>query len=141
MSISIYAKRDCDIQDLIRRGQLIENIPNAEVRLRRWIRVSDQVWIGMHDDKVACVWGLAPPSAISNRAYLWLLTTEIVDQHKFLFIRHSQMVIEQALELYPTIVGHVEVGNERAKRWLRWLGAAFEPPLEGFCPFVIKRRK
>jgi hypothetical protein len=94
----------------------------------------------MHDDKVACVYGLAPPTAISNRAYLWLLTTELVEKHKFLFVRHSQLVIENALKRYDMIVGHVAVGNTSARKWLRWLGAEIGVPEGGFSKFVIRRR-
>lgn len=140
MSVAIVSRRDFDVHDLLERAQLIEKVPDAEARLRRFLRTSEQVWLGMHDDKVACIWGLAPSSTISNRAYLWLLTTDIVDQHKFVFVRHSQMVIEEALKLYPIIVGHVEIGNSRARRWLKWLGADIGPPMQGYSPFVIRRK-
>ena len=141
MSIAIVRKKDCDVKDLISRAIILENVPNAEDKLKRWLRTSDQVWLGMHDDRVACIWGLAPSSAISNRAYLWLLTTDIVDQHKFLFVRHSQMVLDEALDIYPQIIGHVEMHNERAKKWLKWLGARFGDPVDDYMPFTIVRRK
>src|SRR5215472_12518279 len=123
--IAIVPSRNCDVADIIRRSPVAEQ-PNAEYILRRWLRNSEEVWLGMHDDKVACVYGLAPPTAISNRAYLWLLTTDLVDRHKFLFIRHSQLVIEDALKRYEVITGHVAVGNHAARRWLRWLGAEID---------------
>jgi hypothetical protein len=96
----------------------------------------------MLDSEVACVYGLAPPTAISNRAYLWLLTTDLVEQHKFLFIRHSQLVVEDALKRYDVITGTVEHRNGPARRWLRWLGADIGAvDLEiGYCPFVIRRK-
>lgn len=141
MSTSIVVGRDCDVNDLIRRtSPLVDKVPDAEAQLRRWLRMSEQVWVGMHDDKVACVWGIAPTTTISNRVYLWLLTTDIVDQHKFIFIRRSQIVIKEVLKDYEYIVGHVEVGNDRARKWLRWLGADIGPPVNGSSPFVIRRR-
>jgi hypothetical protein len=51
------------------------------------------------------------------------------------------MVLDEALEMYPNIVGHVEMHNERAKKWLKWLGARFGEPDKGYMPFTIIRRK
>jgi len=139
MSIAIVPSKDLNVSDIISRSP-VANIPNAESILRRYLRSSEEVWLGMHDDKVACVYGLAPPTVLSNRAYLWLLTTDLVDQHKFLFIRHSQLVIEDALKRYDMVIGHVAVGNTSARKWLRWLGAEIGVPENGFSKFEIRRR-
>ena len=139
MSVEIIAKKDCDVKDIISRSP-VRALPDAEKVLRKWLRTSDDVWVGMHDDQVACVWGLSSPTTISNKAYLWLLTTDLVDKHKFLFVRHSQLVVEIALKQYETITGHVVVGNDSARKWLRWLGAEISPPERGFSKFVIRRR-
>jgi len=139
MSVAVVQSRDCDVKDIIKRSP-VASIPGSETILRRWLRKSDEVWIGMHDDEVACVWGLAPPTAISNRAYLWLLTTDLVEKHKFLFVRHSQLVIDNALKNYDMIIGHVAVGNSSARKWLRWLGARISVPENGFSQFEIRRR-
>src|SRR5215469_12136144 len=138
MSVSVIRSRDCDVKDVLSRSS-VADVPNAEQILQRWLRTSEEVWFGMHDERVACVWGLAPPTAISNRAYLWLLTTDLVEQHKFIFIRHSQIAVEGALKRYEMIIGHVAVGNQSARKWLRWLGASIAPPENGMSPFVIKR--
>src|SRR6516162_542832 len=82
MSVAIIAKKDCDVKDIISRSP-VRALPDAEKILRKWLRTSDDVWVGMHDDQVACVWGLSSPTTISNKAYLWLLTTDLVDKHKF----------------------------------------------------------
>jgi len=141
MSVAIVQSADCDFRDILRRSPEARAIPNADAVLNRWLHMSEEVWLGMHDGKVACMWGLAPPTVISDRAYLWLLTTDLVEEHKFLFVRHSQVAVESALERYPVIVGHVEVGNTAAKRWLsRWLGAKFDDPEQGFVRFCIGRK-
>jgi|SRR5215472_2545499 len=141
MSVAIVANRERDfpLTDIVRRSTVAHEA-DGEIKLRTFIRVSEEVWFGLHDDRVAAVWGLIPPSLISNRAYLWLLTTDIVDHHKFLFVRHSQVVIEDALKRYALVVGHVEVGNHAARKWLRWLGAEIGVPEKGFSPFVIRRK-
>ena len=140
MNIAIVQKKNVDVKDLISRAIILENVPNAEDKLKRWLRTSEQVWLGMVDDKVACIWGLAPGSSISNRAYLWLLTTDIVTEHKFLFVRYSQRYVEEMLKQYPVLYGEAEINNEPAKRWLKWLGARFGEPNGRFIPFEIKRK-
>jgi hypothetical protein len=140
MSVAIVAnyERDFSLTDVVSRSPVAHE-PGGEIKLRTLIRMSEEVWFGLHDDKVAAVWGLIPPSLVSNRAYLWLLTTELVEAHKFLFIRHSQLVIEDALKRYPIVTGDVEVGNHAARKWLRWLGADIGVPEKGYSPFIIRR--
>lgn len=143
MSVAILERHECnyDVVDIIRRvSPLVDKVPDGEARLRKWLRTSEQVWFGLYDGEVACAWGLAPSSIVSNRAYLWLVTTDIVDQHRFIFIRHSQIIVSKALEIYPTIIGHVEVGNDKARKWLKWLGADFGISDGRMTTFMIRRR-
>ena len=103
------------------------------------LRTSSRVFIGKINGELICSWGLIPPSLMSDQAYLWLFTTPALAQHKFLFVRHSQRVIEGILKEYPTIVGHVVAGNDLAFRWLRWLGATFGELKGKLVPFRIER--
>lgn len=101
---------------------------------------STSIWAGLTPKRqLACVWGLIPPSLLSDRAYLWLYTTDLVKDHEFIFVRNSQLAIEEMLKLYPVLVGHVKIGNDEALRWLRWLGAKFSDPADGAIPFTIRR--
>ena len=86
---------------------------------------SEERWIGAVDGKIACVWGLIPPTLLSDIAYLWLYNNELVTQHKFAFVRHSQIQMERMLKLYPNIIGDCVYNNTTARRWLEWLGAKF----------------
>lgn len=101
--------------------------------------LSIAIWVGFIDDGIACIWGLIPPTMLSNQAYLWLYTTDLIKHHQFILIRHSQRVIERMLETYPMIVGHVTLGDSKAIRWLRWLGAEFGFPQGTGLPFKIRR--
>jgi hypothetical protein len=100
---------------------------------------SAEVWAGLVDNEPACLYGIIPPTLLSNRAYLWLLTTDLLDQHKFLLIRHSQIVIDRLLEQFDTLVGNTMMGDKRAVKWLKWLGAEFGYPERGIAPFHITR--
>lgn len=104
------------------------------------LQFTRHLWAGSVDGKIACIWGLIPPTLMSTQAYLWLYTTELVKDHTFLFVRYSQRAIEQMLEEYPTIVGVCEANNTRAIRWIKWLGGTFNEPVGRGIPFIILRK-
>lgn len=101
--------------------------------------MSTVIWAGYIDGKLACLWGIIPPSLMSNQAYLWLQTTEVIEEHQFILVRHSQLVIKEILEEFPSIVGHATMGAGKSIRWLKWLGAKFGPPMGTMVPFRITR--
>lgn len=88
-------------------------------------QMSSMTWVGRVDGELACIWGLIPPTLLSQQAYLWLYTTKIVEKHQFLFVRHSQRRMEEMLDEYPLIVGNCDANEKRSVRWLKWLGAEF----------------
>src|SRR5215469_12550853 len=120
--ISIEVAPQINISDILRRSA-VQFVAGAERTLVNCIAISNPWCAGMVDGKVACIFGLVPPTLLSNRAYIWLLTTDLVEENKFLFVRYSQRFIEAALEKFPELYGHVDVREERSLRWLRLLGA------------------
>lgn len=101
---------------------------------------STRIWAGLVDERLVAMWGLIPPTLMSDTAYLWLITTKHLQGHEFLFIRHSQRAVESMLEEFPEIVGHTLIANRSAQQWLRWLGAVFGDPIaDTVYPFTIKR--
>jgi|SRR5215469_1413324 len=118
----------------------VASVPGAEKKLRECLYRSTAKWIGYVDGEVACMWGLVPQSLLSDQAYLWLITTDIAAEHKFLLVRYSQLFVERALQAYPVITGHCEAGNYAAKRWLKWLGAEFGPSDGKQIVFAIRRK-
>src|ERR1700761_4208411 len=74
--------------------------------MNRTFRNSSHIWLGLDHDKVLGLWGLIPPTLLSDRAYLWLYTTKYLAGHEFLFIRHSQRAVQEMLEQFPLIVGN-----------------------------------
>ena len=101
--------------------------------------MSAMMWAGLIDKKLACLWGLIPPTLLSNQAYLWLYTTDVIKEHQFILVRHSQRVMEEILEQYPSVCGTVIAGNSKSIRWLKWLGAKFGEPDGMNVPFRITR--
>lgn len=136
---NIDETNNISIPDLIRRSTHAD-IKGAEDVLRVYFKASTYINAGKVNGEIACVWGLILPSLLSDRAYLWLLTTDLVDSYTFLFVRNSQRYIEQVLEEFPLIEGHVKSDNDRAKRWLKWLGAKFFEPVGGMISFEIRKK-
>jgi hypothetical protein len=112
---------------------------NDERTMDFCLLMSTVMWAGFIRGKLACIWGVIPPSLMSDQAYAWLNTTEVLKGHEFIFVRHSQMVFDELLEEYPSVVGHVIMGADKAYRWLRWLGAEFGPPQGMVVPYRITR--
>lgn len=109
--------------------------------MQRSLTNSSWVWLGMDDADIIAIWGLIPPTLMSDVAYLWMYHTKHLSKHTFMFIRHSQRAVEEMLQQYPTIVGHTAIINRRAQQWLRWLGAEFSDPINNkVIPFTIKAK-
>lgn len=138
MGVSIVPSYKVPLYEIVQRSPEATG-SEGELALANWLDNSEETWFGLVDGRIACVWGLVPPTIISDTAYLWLLTTDIVAEHKFLFIRHSQVAIEDALKRYPRIVGHVAHGNRAARRWLQWLGAEIGESDGKAHPFIIRK--
>lgn len=128
-----------DVQGLISELGLDKVSKHALDRFHNWIWLSSAIYKGMVDGRLLCVWGLIPPTMLSDQAYLWLQTSDTAQEHEFILVRRSQIELKVMLEKYSKIVGHCEVRAERSIRWLRWLGAIFGEPDGLLVPFVIRR--
>ena len=141
MTVKITQAKVINVSDIIARSEYKNKPVSATHQLKRFIELSELVRVGKVDDVVCCVWGLIPPSLLSNKAYLWLITTDQLTEHQFVLVRHSQIEIARLLEEYEVIIGHCSVGQPKSIRWLRWLGAEFfDIDALGRLPFEIRRR-
>lgn len=135
-----------ETQDRSATRRVIEAAPHVVLdpvekrKLDGCLAVSTHVYLGLVDGEYACCWGLIPPSIMGDRAYLWLHTSALVEQNKFVFVRHSQRCVEKMLEEYQEIVGFCKPENEAAIRWIKWLGAEFIEPYGTRADFIIKRK-
>lgn len=140
MNIVIEDVGTVDCVDIIRRSPH-RHMHGGEAILARWLTFSQWSWVGKVDGEVACIWGLSSGCILADEAHLWLLTTDLVEKHKFLFIRYSQRCVEDMLKLFPVIVGDVDINNESAKRWLKLLGAKFSTPIGTAMHFEIRAKQ
>lgn len=138
MSIAITRLAGPEAHDLIYPECLSMLSELNQETMQRSMHNSSHVWIGYNDTQVLAFWGLIPPTLLSDRAYLWLMTTEHMYQHQFMFIRWSQRAVEAMVREYPLIVGHCDITAPKSIRWLRWLHAEFGEPQGQLLPFQIR---
>lgn len=142
MTAQIIRCDSSDAYDLIFADHLAMLSTIEQETMHRSMKNSSRIWVGEDDGKIIAVWGLIPPTLMSEVAYLWLFTTKHLAGHVFIFVRHSQRAVEEMLTEYPTIVGHTAIDNRKAQQWLRWLGAEFGEPVHNtVLPFIIKARQ
>lgn len=141
MKVEIYSALDLRWSEIktILDDSTVAGLPDAEGKLATYFAGSNLVWVGKINDKIVCVYGLMGQCLLQQSAYMWMLHTKALEANKFIFIRHSQCVIEESLKLYDEIHGHVVASNESGKRWLKWLGAEFGYEGDAVIPFVIRK--
>jgi hypothetical protein len=125
MTAEIIRLDGAEAYDLIYTEHLATLSVLDQETMHRTIMNSTRVWMGVDDGQIIAIWGLIPPSILSDTAYLWLYTTKYFTKHTFVFIRHSQRAVAEMLKEFPIIVGHGTPSNPRSLRWLKWLGAEF----------------
>ena len=140
MTVAVERIDRRQVMDLISQVDEVSLSEDEKVTFRRCLVQTTTVWMGLADGKLVCIWGLIPPTMLSDTAYLWLYTTGAIRGHEFLFVRHSQRAVEGMLLLYPNIIGITRVGNDQTIRWLKWLGAVFSEPSGSVLPFTIRKK-
>jgi hypothetical protein len=126
--------------DLIYAQHLAMLSTGDQESMHRHMVNSSRVWLSLIGGQISGCCGLIPPTLLSDRAYLWLYTTQHLTEHQFMFIRYSQRVVEEALREFPLIVGHTRTTDRKAIRWLRWLGAVYSEPQGQVLPFEIRAK-
>lgn len=117
-----------------------KDVPQDQLEIKAFAAVSAYSFCGKIDGQVACIWGLVPPTILSDSAHLWMWSNDLCDQHPFLLVRHSQVAVEKMLKMYPLIVGYCDQEQKRSRQWLTWLGAKVGPSFGRLAPFEIRAK-
>lgn len=138
MSATIHRASLKNVRDLCASVDMAENDCDT---MERWYFASVSNWAGFWNGEIACVYGVMSPSLMSDEAYLWLLTNDIVRDHAFTFVRHSQIVVRELLKEYNVVHGHVHRGQINSIQWLEWLGVRLRrhEAVNDLIPFDFKR--
>lgn len=101
----------------------------ADPGIAQAIRESDEAWTWLVDGKPACIWGVKTFNLLAG-TYMWLYPSELVVSRRYGFLRECLRLKADFLARYPVIYGFCNLGFEPSERWLKWLGARFEPPVD-----------
>jgi hypothetical protein len=104
------------------------------------VRKSSRSYVGLVDGEAMCLWGMNARTILADAVYLWMVTSNTVEEHPFVFVRHSQRMARTILAEYGTIEGHVFISNPMSAKWLKWLGAQLvDSPVDGMLEFRLRR--
>lgn len=103
-------------------------------KINEHLEASEEIWVGLWDGKLVCLWGLIPASLLSSNVYMWSMTYPALAGCKISFVRWSERIVRSVLTRYDTITG-LCTGNVA---WLRWLGAELREPYRGYVTFIIR---
>jgi hypothetical protein len=95
------------------------------------------VYVGLVDNIFVACWGIAPPTFMSDDAYLWFWAPPV--RFPITLLRHSKKAVDLLLDRYDLLRGHCHVGALHSRRWMQWLGAEFGQPNGTLIPFEIRR--
>jgi hypothetical protein len=106
---------------------------------------SDLCLTVLHEGRIAAMFGICPMSLVSNRAIVWLLSSDEVPKMGLTFAKYSKPFIKMFLQLYPVLENWVDARYIKALNWLKFCGftiAAAEPNGIDKLPYhhVIIRR-
>lgn len=112
--------------------------------IKRGMRSSSMTFAGLIDDEPIAVFGVVPASLLTGIGCPWMVATpELERVHKTL-LRCSRVGLAAMAEVYPHLVNFVDARNDKAIRWLRWLGFTIHAPIthgierRPFHPFELR---
>lgn len=86
------------------------------------VKHSEHSWTLLIDGEVAAIFGAHRHPTLTDGAFVWALTSTVVDRHRKTFARISRDVLRILLDHYPYLENAVDGRYLAAIRWIRWLG-------------------
>lgn len=107
--------------------RMVESLPSKPQNLSAG-KLASEIIVLMFNNTPMCYVGLAPPTLLSEAAYIWMLTTPEGELHPFLLGKYGLPVVQTALLKYKTIFG--DCFSENSAKWLKHMGAVFTSDTE-----------
>lgn len=113
--------------------------------LTRAFMASPDAYAGMADDQPLLIYGLSKASFLQDVGHPWMLGAVALEKHSKALLRASKNIPMEMLTKYKYLLNYVDARNEKAIRWLKWLGFSLRDPIPfgveklPFHPFVMSR--
>lgn len=90
--------------------------------VRYSVKESREPMSGFGDGELVCIFGVVDVSLVERIGVPWMLTTDAIDKYQRLFLLNNRRYVRKWREQYKYLYNHVDVRNETAIKWLKWLG-------------------
>ena len=114
--------READVQEVWAAGHF-----SPEEAVATSLEASPDPRVGLADGEVTCVFGVGEWSAIGLLGVPWLLTAENMPRHARRLLIGSRAYMDEVRGRYTVLANHVDARNQKAVRWLQWLGFEIGP--------------
>lgn len=95
--------------------------------LRRMTKRSVKTFAVMFEGKPVAVWGIEQHNLMENDGYVWFVGSRAVEEHPFLFIRYSQMMLREEAKRFAFLHCTVRRRDDKQLRWLKLIGFSERP--------------
>jgi hypothetical protein len=112
--------------------------------IRYGMRVSVVLFTALVDGEPVCIFGASPASMAYGIGCPWMVATPRMERYAKTVVRVSGPILEEMHKVFPHLVNFVDNRNEKAHRWLEWMGFQFYPPRPhgvAGLPFMMFERK
>jgi hypothetical protein len=129
--MTVYERRKTSAEDIetilknlrkFSRNELMIVADTEEQALRQAIEGSRDVWSGYADGQLGVMYGVRIVNIVNNHAYIWMLTTELVEKHWVTFVRVSALFLDELLSQYEQLSVIAPLRSQMSQRWLQYLG-------------------
>ena len=109
-------------------------------------RRATECYVGLIDGEIACIWGVWKYSILSDRATVWLFSTEVIEKSPVVVARFMKREFKKLRDRYDSLENFIDNDNTFYKHWLKWLGFTIDEPEplgchgELFCHFYIENK-
>lgn len=111
-------RRECLAQTLLQPEDAIAYVMGSAAR----------AWVGLVDGEHACIFGVSRSSLMTLEwGEPWLMGTPLLERHERAFLRRNKAYISEFINIFPKLQNWVDMRNEKAVRWLAWLGFTIHP--------------
>lgn len=104
------------------RSEMLRYGVMTHYHLAAQIAIAEFSLVGYVGAKPVAVFGAWPTSMVSQKAELWMIATEHINECAFLFIRYARIELEKLKSKFASICCHVNEELNNRDKWMRLLG-------------------
>lgn len=101
------------------------------------VRSSVYAWVAEIDEKPVALWGFWKSSLMDDSAFIWMVTTNAVEEHQFTFVRHGRILLDMMLQKCKVVYAIVHPEFHRSHRFLKFFKFETVDPVEVNGKFML----